>query len=409
MARVRSPFYSSVLINEPDLIREVLEERPSDFPKSDIIGDTLRPLLGQSVFVTNNETWERQRRIIDPAFEAGRLRDNFPAMVAAGDAALARLDGGPTEIEFETAFLAADVIFRTLFSIPITESRARDVFDCFREYQRIQPLLSVFDLVRAPKWFPRKQRGAEHARKIRKLLAGLVEERIELIKEGSAPDDLSTKILTSCDPVTGKGFSKDEMVDQVAIFFLAGHETSASALSWALYCLACDPEAQRDLHDEVLRVAGDGPIEFSHIPKLRFTRDVFREVLRLYPPVPMMVRNLAKSENFRNTSLAEGSLCIVSPWYVQRHDHLWNLPDVFDPWRWQDERTRHCARDAYLPFSKGARVCSGAGFAMMEGVLLLAMMVRHYHFAPLDKVPVPVAHLTVRSEDGIWLSLHQRA
>lgn len=409
MARVRTPFYSSVLVNQPELVRTVLETRPLDFPKSGIIGDTLRPLLGRSVFVTNGQEWARQRRMIDPAFEAGRLRESFGAMHAAGQAALTRLTAGETEIEFETAHLAADVILRTLFSIPITESRARAVFEAFRDYQRVQPLLSPLDLLRAPKWIPRRQRGGDHAQKIRDLLRELVTERMDRIESGDAPDDLATKIMTTRDPDTGAVFDRDEMVDQVAIFFLAGHETSASALSWGLYCLACDPEAQRDMVDEIEAVVGAGPFEFAHIPKLRFTRDVFREVLRLYPPVPMMVRETVQPERFRDTDIPKGSLCMVSPWHLHRHSRIWDAPDVFDPWRWQDEKTRHCARDAFLPFSKGARVCSGAGFAMLEGVLLLAMIVRGFHLAPTQHVPVPVAHLTVRAEDGIYLTLVPRA
>ncbi len=408
MARMKTPFYSSVLVNEPELVRTVLEDRPRDFPKSGIIGETLRPLLGNSVFVTNGDLWARQRRMIDPAFEAGRLRESFAAMLGAGEAAVARLKAGETEMEFETAHLAADVIFRTLFSIPITETRARAVFEAFREYQRTQPLLSPLDLIKAPKWLPRRKRGEAHATVIREQLGALVDARQAEILQGNAPDDLASKLMTTSDPETGALFSRDEMIDQVAIFFLAGHETSASALSWALYCLACDPEAQRDVVEEVSAVVGDGPFEFAHIPKLRFTRDVFREVLRLYPPVPMMVRETVREERFRKAKLPKGSLCMVSPWHLGRHTAIWSEPDVFDPWRWQEESTRHCAREAYLPFSKGARVCSGAGFAMLEGVLLLGMLVRGFHLAPTKRVPVPVAHLTVRSEDGMYLNLTPR-
>ncbi len=409
MARMKTPFYTSVLLNQPDLVDEVLGERPLDFPKSGIIGETLRPLLGNSVFVTNGATWEQQRRIIDPAFESGRLRTSFGAMRAAGQDAVDRLQAGQTEIEFETSHLAADVIFRNLFSIPITQDRARAVFEAFQAYQRVQPLLSPLDLMRAPKVLPRARRGEAEAKTIRSLLADLVQERAASIEAGTAPEDLTTSIMKGVDPETGRQFDFEEMVDQVAIFFLAGHETSASALAWALYCLACDPEAQAAVRAEVLDVAGAGPIAFSDVPKLRFTRDVFREVLRLYPPVPMMVRETTKCEVFRDTSLKPGSLCMISPWYMQRHRAQWYMPDVFDPWRWQDEETRHVARGAYFPFSKGARVCTGAGFAMLEGVLLLAMLTRAFHFAPTARVPVPVAHLTVRAEDGIWLNLSLHA
>ena len=409
MAQISTPLYDSVLINEPDIIRAVLEERAEDFPKAGLIGDTLRPLLGQSVFVTNGEQWAQQRRLIDPAFAAGRLKETFPAMAVAVDAAVDRLDSGPREMEFETAHLAADIIFRTLFSKPIEEPDAAAVFSAFQDYQRAQPLLSPLDLVRAPAWVPRKRPGKAAAGKLRSLLHKLVADRADQIAQQSAPDDLATKIMTATDPETGANFTTEEMVDQVAIFFLAGHETSASALSWGLYCLACDPEAQETVLEEVTSLVGHGPIAFEHVPKLRFTRDVFREVLRLYPPVPMMVRETAKAETFRDRALRKGALAILSPWHMHRHTRHWPDADVFDPWRWNDEGTRHTARHAYFPFSKGPRVCTGAGFAMLEGVLSLAALVRQFHFAPTAQVPVPVAHLTVRSESGIHLNLSRRS
>ncbi len=408
MAQISTPIYDSVLVNEPEIIVQILEKRTADFPKAELIGDVLRPLLGESVFVTNGAKWERQRRLIDPAFASGRLKGTFPQINAAAQDAVERLSSGPVEMEFETAHLAADIIFRTLFSRPITEPDAAEVFEAFREYQRAQPLFSPLDLLRVPEWVPRRRKGSQHAAKIRALLAKIVAKRVVEIAEGSAPEDLATKIMTAVDPEDGSTFSTDEMVDQVAIFFLAGHETSASALSWALYCVACDPEAQEAIHEEVKSIAGSGTISFEQVPKLRFTRDVFREVLRLYPPVPMMVRQTRKPETFRDRNLRKNALAILSPWHMHRHTQHWPNADVFDPWRWNEEGTRRTARDAFFPFSKGARVCPGAGFAMLEGVLSLALLVRRFHFAPTAKVPVPVAHLTVRSEAGIHLTLSRR-
>lgn len=157
MAEFRTLFFRSYFINQPDLVKTVLKERPDDFPKSNRIGEGLRPLLGNSVFLTNGETWKRQRRIIDPAFEGGRLRETYPAMWAAAEAAAVRLgtrDGDIVEIEEETSHAAADVIFRTLFSIPIEHEIARGVFDEFRTYQRSQPILNIAAFLPLPKWMP---------------------------------------------------------------------------------------------------------------------------------------------------------------------------------------------------------------------------------------------------------------
>ncbi|WP_417733320.1 cytochrome P450 [Roseovarius sp.] len=416
MAEFRTPFFRSYLCNQPELIDLVLKQRPDDFPKSDRIGEGLRPLLGQSVFVTNGDLWKHQRRIIDPAFEGGRLRDTFDAMVRAGQGAVARLGplatGKPVEIEAEASHAAADVIFRTLFSIPIEDGTATRVFDEFRAHQRSQPVLNLAAFVPLPRWFPRfhRRRTRQTARAIRALITGLTEARKQQITNGTAPDDLATKIMTTADPVTGQRFQTEEMVDQVAIFFLAGHETSASALAWALYLLAMHPEWQARVAAEAQAVTGARSPEFGDMARLRVARDVFREALRLYPPVPMMVRETTCPERFRDRDIPTGSQIVLSPWHLHRHERLWDDPDGFDPARFQTENGKICLRGAYMPFSAGQRVCPGAGFAMIEGPLLLAMLVRAYRFEIVAERPaVPVAHLTVRGRDGIWLAIHPRA
>lgn len=408
MAEFRTPFFRSYLCNDPELWRLVLTGRPGAFPKSDRVREGLAPLLGNSVFVTNGETWARQRRLIDPAFEGGRLRDTLPAMCAAAESTVARMapqaDGRAVEVEALTSHAAADVIFRTLFSLPIEDRAAAQVFEAFRAYQRDQPLLNLAALIPLPRWVPRfyKRRTKQSAARIRDLIGGLCAARQEQITDGTAPDDLATKIMTATDPETGAQFDTGEMVDQVAIFFLAGHETSASALAWALYLLATHPEAQDRVAAEVAQTPGH--LSMADMPGLSFTRDVFREALRLYPPVPMMVRTNTSTEWFRKRRVAPGAQIVLSPWHLHRHSRLWDDPDAFDPDRWRTEAGRTSARAAYIPFSSGPRVCPGAGFAMLEGVVLLAAILRAYRVEAIaERVPVPVAHLTVRAQDGIHL------
>ncbi|MBY0350422.1 cytochrome P450 [Tabrizicola sp.] len=403
MAEFRTPFFESYLCNDPALVRRVLDERPADFPKSRRVTEGLLPLLGRSVFVTNGAEWLHQRRIIDPAFEGGRVKEAFPAIWAACEAAVARMAVGEVDVELAASHAAADVIFRTLFSIPIEDRVAQAVFHAFRAYQRSAPILNLGAFVPLPAWVPRLHRRAalRSARAIRRLIEGLTAERAAAVAAGLAPPDLATKIMTTPDPVTGVPFATAEMVDQVAIFFLAGHETSASALAWALYLLATHPEAQARVAAEA---AGLRP-EFGVVGSLRFTRDVFREALRLYPPVPMLVRETTMPEEFRGRMVKPGAQVVISPWHLHRHERLWDRPDDFDPDRWAGE----VPQGGYLPFSRGPRVCPGAGFAMLEGTLLLAHLVRAFRFEALPgRVPVPVAHLTVRAKDGIWLRVTRR-
>ena len=408
MAEFRTPFFRSFMVNDPTLVDLVLKERPDDFPKSSRVSEGLRPLLGESVFLTNGETWKRQRRIIDPAFEGGRLRDTFPAMWAASQACVARLEEGIIEIEEVTSHAAADVIFRTLFSIPIENEIAAEVFNEFRDYQRSQPIVNIAAFLPLPRWMPRffRRRTRETAKSVRNLIARLTQARADEIAAGTAPDDLATKIMITADPETGERFTPEEMVDQVAIFFLAGHETSASALAWTLYLLALYPEWQERLAQES---AALNECDFKVMSELKLSRDVFREALRLYPPVPMMVREAGCPHTFRGREVKTGSQIVLSPWHLHRHERIWARPDAFEPERWQTEEGRRCAREAYMPFSAGSRVCTGAGFAMVEGPLILSMLLKMFRFELVEgRVPQPVAHLTVRAKDGIWLKVSER-
>ena len=396
MAEFRTPFFRSFLVNEPDLVSRVLKERPGDFPKSGRVTAGLRRLLGQSVFVTNGETWERQRRIIDPAFERGRLKNGFPAMLAAADAMVARVRAGDMDVEELASHATADVIFRTLFSLPIEDHLAAETYAAFRAFQRSQPVLTPAALVPGlPAWHRKPARDA--ARQLRVLIARMVEARLADIAAGTAPDDLGTRLLTTQDPVSGQGFDAGEMVDQVAIFFLAGHETSASLLGWALWCLAAAPEWGEIVRGEARAFMADP--SFPALSQMPVTRNVLRETLRLYPPVPMMVREAARAERFRNRAVPQGAQVVISPWHMGRSPRLWDQPDVFDPARWEDATL---GKDGYLPFSSGPRVCPGAGFAMAEGAVLLAALMARFRFETLE-TPVPVAHLTVRARDGIKL------
>ena len=401
MAEFRTPFFRSFLVNEPSLVRHVLIDAPSTFPKSERVTRGLNILLGQSVFVTNGALWERQRRIIDPAFEGGRVKEQFPAMKDAALAAADRVTLGRMDIESAASHATADVIFRTLFSIPIEDEIAGKTYQAFRDFQRSQPVAILSALI--PWWPVRHSRKTKKAAtELRALITQLVEARHVEIAAGTAPDDLATKLMTTPDPETGACFSRSEMVDQVAIFFLAGHETSASLLGWALWCLAASPE-HADMVAQESAAFMEAP-SFAALSKMPVTRNVLRETLRLYPPVPMMVRAASKEQDFRGRKIKPGAQIVISPWHLGRHEDAWEHPDSFRPERWETKPQR----EAYLPFSAGPRVCPGAAFAMTEGAVLLAAFMARYKFDVTEK-PVPVAHLTTRTKDGMYLIVSERA
>lgn len=425
MGEVHLPGVDLYMVNEPSLVRRVMVEEASSFPKHEMLGDALRPLLGDSIFTTNGEVWRRQRALMDPSFEAARIRHVFGRMREAAEAMAARLrqvpEGAEHDVEIEMTHVAADIILRTILSQPLDSAAARQIFEAFARYQALAPrlMMPAFFGLRwlRPWWQIRRSRRA--ATEIRSLLAGLIRPRFDAARAGRASEDgdILATLLRVRDDRTGKGFDFDELVDQVAMLFLAGHETSASALSWALHLLAHCADVQQRLHEEAARSFDPASEDPGALKDLTLTRNVFREALRLFPPVGFLARESAKGCQMRDKQVAAGASVVVSPWLIQRHRDLWARPDEFDPDRYDAESApgggelsvRESLRRAYLPFGMGPRVCIGAAFAQQEATLILATLAREFRFEPVPgHVPQPVGRLTIRAENGIRLRVFQR-
>ena len=408
------------IVRTPELIREVLVRRSEDFPKSALMDDMLRALTGYSIFISNGEAWRRHRRLMDPAFEAARIKAVFPMMLDAVDGCVERLSaaleqaapGQPIAIDVEMTHYAADVIFRTIFSEPMDAESARRFFKAFNIFQEIAYAHAMLKLARVPtQLFPGAWRAKRAAKAIRRILEGPLNRRLEAARRGEATpqDDIMATLMTTVDQQTGTSFDDKELLDQIAMLFLAGHETSATAMAWSLYLLANAPDIQDRVHAEAVKAYGDRRPQFGDMRRLPLTRDVFREAMRLYPPVASVARDAVRSEQLLNRSLEPGALLFVSPWLIQRHVAHWDQPDAFNPDRFETEAGQEGLRNAYLPFSMGPRVCAGASFALQEAVLLLSELMRRFRFQPAPgHTPEPVARLTLRSANGIPLIVERR-
>lgn len=417
MGEVHLPGVDLYMVNEPALVRRVLQDEAARFPKSSLLGDALAPLLGRSIFTTNGAQWERQRAMMDPAFAHARLAVAFPRMLDAVRSMLRRLDALPAaatlDMEGEMTHVTADIIFRTIFSVPIEAPDARRVFEAFGRFQAIAPRLVLPALfsVRWMAWPWDRWRSRLAAGTIRRLIEGLVRPRHQARCAGRPHphSDILSAFLEARDAATAEPFTFDELVDQVAMLFLAGHETSASALGWAAHLLAHAPDVQERLHAEVVGQWGSREPGFADLRKLDLAWRVFRETLRLFPPVGFFAREAASSCPMRDKQVPRGATVIVSPWLMQRHRECWREPDAFDPDRFSDEDSRDSIRNAYLPFGMGPRACLGAAFAVQEAVLVLACLLRQWRLEPAPgHVPQPVGRLTIRSANGIRLVLRRR-
>ncbi|NNU16652.1 cytochrome P450 [Parvularcula sp. ZS-1/3] len=396
-------------VRDPETIREMLVKRPMEFPKGKLMDDMLRKLTGYSIFVSNGEAWERQRRIIDQAFTHAGVRGVFPMMQDAVLGSLDRIEGAvgqETDVQVEMTHYAGDIIFRTIYSEGMTAEQAKTIFSAFDKFQEVAYRQGMIATSGFPlSLLPSNLAALWTARVIRAELDKPLKRRLDAVKSGEdVPDtDILSSFMTSEDPVTKTKFDRGELLDQIAMLFLAGHETSAAALGWALYLLAHDQEAQNGLRAEARRVLGDRAPEFSDIKKLEFTRNIFRETMRLYPPVAFLSRDVVGDESMCGRDVAAGSAAVVPVFVMHRHEDHWEAPHVFAPERFAQEKNKEAIRGAFMPFSMGARVCVGAAFALQEATLLLAQLVRKFRVLPVDHEPDPVARLTVRSANGIRL------
>ena len=426
MGEVHLPGIDLYMVNQPELVRRVLADEAEQFPKSDLLGAALQPLLGQSIFTTHGAQWKRQRQMMEPAFAQARLNVAFPLMRDAVRDMLARLhsafDHAPAgqatqhDLEIEMTHVTADIIFRSIFSQPLQGFEARRIFAAFARYQALAPRLmlpSLFGL-RWLVWPWDLWRSRRAAREIRGLLEALIRPRHDLHLAGGASgkSDILDAFMQARDAASGQPFGFDELVDQVAMLFLAGHETSASALTWACHLLAQSPQVQQRVHEEAqaLQAASSGKdLQPGDMKGLELTWNVFRETLRLFPPVGFIARQSAQTCPMRDKTVRAGSTVVVSPWLIQRQRNLWQRPDEFDPDRYQNDASRESLRQAYLPFGMGPRVCMGTAFAQQEAALILSSLLREFRLEPVPgHVPQPVGRLTIRSANGVRLRLLRR-
>lgn len=401
LGEVHIPALSFYVANELPLVRRVLEEEVADFPKHGFLRGLLDPLIGNSVFAASGEEWAEQRAMVNPAFGHTALKRVFASMSAAVDDFVFRLNqeelSRPVEIDPFVTHVAADIIFRTLFSRPLTEAESREIYDGFHAYQRNAQRAVMLRLYKLPQLgFAR--RADRDATRIHAVFAAEVVSRFAATRQrGERGDDILQSLIDARHRETGRVFTEAEVMEQISTIFLAGHETSASAITWALYLLACDTALQ-----EQVRAEAGTKLAYEDLRGMKVTRDVFKETLRLYPPVSFLVREVTCPVTMRDKALKKGAMVVVSPWLIQRNRNNFPEPHGFDPGRFADPDQAEACRHAYLPFGKGPRLCVGAGFANQEALLAIAGVVRAFRLSPVpDDRPEPISRLTLRARAGV--------
>lgn len=405
-------------INCLDSAQKVLIDEADDFPKSNVLFRTLEPLIGRSVFSVNGDEWKAQRRRLAPAFGHLHVKKGYQGMQAAVDRMLGELDkaaeaGEAVDVDVVMSQVTADVIFRVMFSGSLDGPRGRAIYDNFQTYQREQRYFSLRTLIDWPRWMPilgkrQNKKAIAAADAIRAILFDIVEKRLSVPTE-DRDDDMLTAILAEYEKDFGENIPVVELVDQIAFFFLAGHETTAASTTWASYLLANSPEDEERFVEEVKSVSGDGMIEFAQIRKLKFVEAVFKESMRLYSPVPYFPREATTEKQIRTHHLKENAQCTINAYFIHRNTRLWENPDVFIPSRFLEEGGCPENKLAFMPFSAGPRICPGANFATVEAVLVLASLFRQFKVTIDSNCDVvPFAQLTLKPRNGILAHLSKR-
>ena len=393
-------------VTDPALIEEVLLARADCFAKTHVEKRVFENTLGDGILTSQGASWKWQRRTAAPLFRPADLAGLVPAMTEAAEEQLRRWAVEPTGSRQAIDRDMTETTFRVISATMFAGSADAEAAAILRAADQALSTISwdiAAALLHLPDWlwYPGKYRRARAGRDLREAVRCVLARRQA---NGLQPDDLLTRMTAARDPETGAPMSEKQLIDNLVTFLAAGHETTAKALTWTLYLIARAPEWQHRMRREVREVAGDEPITAEHIEQLTMTRAVLEEAMRLYPPAPVMTRQATAAMTLGGETIPAGALIFIPIFAVHRHRRLWTDPDRFDPDRFLPERKARYARTQFMPFGFGPRTCIGSSFAMLEGLAILATLVRRADFEwDGDHAPEPLSRVTLRPKGGMPL------
>lgn len=402
-------FRDVVICNSPETVAEAFVEQHEIFQrKSPQHRHALAPLLGDGLFVSDGPLWRDRRRLVAPVTHATRLAELAPAIteVAADRAAAWRRhpSDAPLDVLAEMGRLTAEIICRTIFGRGLGAEAAATVVAAFADYQRLVDQTDLISLLGLPDWVPRltgrrarAAAGRIHA-VVDRLILDILEDRAT---EASLIRSMAAAKLPGPDGAPARPMDRRAFRNEAIVLFMAGHETTANVLAWALFILSQDAASAARLDAELQAVLGGRPATLDDLPSLPFTRAVVEETMRLYPPVPLLSRQALADGQIAGRVVRKGAIVLVAPWVLHRRETLWSDPHAFVPDRFMPGAPRP-SRHVYIPFSVGPRVCTGQHLGLAEAMICLATL---FQAAKLELWPGtevwPVARLTLRPGDAL--------
>lgn len=411
------PGRRGVLLADPELVQRALVREADAFDRTAAMRRALSPSLGRGLLTSDGAHWRWQRRVTSPAFRHDRLGAFVPAMTRSAEATASRWaaagEGGVIDLGHEMMRSTFDIIADTMLS------GGKDL-DVPRFEQAIATSLGttnwriLYAMFRLPDWVPHPGRGAARAAELwmRDAAFRVVADRRAALAAGAAgAGDLLDLLLQAEDPEGDGGAMADEnVVDNILTFIVAGHETTAGALTWAFYALSKHPGITARVLAEIASVVGDGPVERGHVDRLVYTRQVVQEALRLFPSAPVFSREVRRDVTVGPLELSRGDSVVIPVYVIHRHRKLWTDPDRFDPDRFAPEASAARHRYAFLPFGAGPRTCIGMNFALNESIVILASLLPRFRLelAPGTR-PEFAVNVTLRPRTPMRMVVRHRA
>jgi cytochrome P450 len=396
--------------NCPEAVEHVLVTHQGNYDrKSSLMRKPLIPLLADGLLVSDGESWRQRRTIVAPAFNHERIADFSAALINAiqtWQTRWAKLKPGDTvPVLAEMKQLSAAILCRTLFGDSVTDPQTAQWAKAFDDYQSLIEDLDLNSFFGLPSWIPGF--GANKTTKAAKVIHDLIDNMIAAGGLQAASASVLGQFLAI--QKTQPHFSNPHIRHELATLFMAGYESTATTLAWAWYLISQCPEVEQRLHSEVDAVLASHGAGFADYPKLTYTRAIIEETLRLYPPMPMLAREVRADDTIRDKPIPAGSVMLIVPWLLHRHSEYWDKPDHFIPERFLADAPVKPNPFVYLPFSVGARECLAKQFATVQMTLCLALLAKQFRLQwPAGQAPTHECRLTLRPHKDLVMLISPR-
>lgn len=394
------------MLMDPQGLRRVLKDELENYPKSNVTKNILRPAIGDSLFVAEGAHWKWQRRAAAPVFTHRNISNLSPVMEAAAERACERI-GAQTGRAADLLEEMVKTTFEVISDVTFSGDSAFDsdvLQQSFEVYIDSTAKISLLDMLNAPDWVPRPSRmfGSAGIKRMKSMSDSAIEQRQS--KGGGDIPDLLDLLMEGEDPETKRKMNNSELRDNLLAFIVAGHETTALTLAWALYLCAFDERVQDTVREEAQSVLKGRTATAADLPNLPYTRQVIDETLRLYPPAAFLSRTALKPDTLCGREIRKGDTVALPIYALHRSYELWEDPHSFDPDRFAPGKK--VDRFQYLPFGDGPRVCIGMSFAIQEAVIVLATILSRFRLTRVrGRDPKPVLIVTLRPDGGVWLNI----